>query len=146
VNIMATNDQILNVLTKLQEDVTDLKVATAKIPDLADRTNELVRVVKGHNGHDGLVTRIHIQESILKRHIEDFCGIQKDMQMGFSKIHKVLEDHIEKTVEENAEILREERSERRDVRKDSRKFGLDLTLAIALMIINLLATIITNVL
>jgi hypothetical protein len=161
---MASNDQILAALAKMSESIADLRVEVSAIPEIKERTDELVRVLKGHNGNDGLVTRVKIQEMILGKHLKDAECMRTDLTIGIEDIRSALadhknlssegtiselKDHIKKqndrVIDQAIEIQGEERSERRDERKDSRKFRYDLALAVLLMLANLIFGILSQI-
>ena len=161
---MASNDQILAALAKMSENIADLRVQVSAVPEIKERTDELVRAIKGHNGGDGLLTRATVQETILRKHLEEAGCMKNDLQSGIDEIrqslldHKSLttqgtinelKDHVrrqnDRVIDETKEISKEDRAERRDARKDGRKFRYDLLLAILLMVANLVLSVLQRV-
>lgn len=152
---MASNDQILKVLADMQEIIAGLRVTTASVPDIKDRTDELIRAIRGHNGTPGLTARVHIQEQSLAHHVEDYnefrvlCDkhqtqtsamiedLRSSMAVGFDEIKDIIAAGYEKAEAERAEIAKEQRAEERDVRKDKRKFRLDIAMAVILLALDI---------
>jgi hypothetical protein len=150
---MASNEQILDVLA-------DMRVEIAAIPNIKEQADELVRVVKGHNGYSGLTTRTKMLEEALKGHLSDyqdirvlvkeqqekteqsFIGMRKEMSSGFGTIKTMLEDHIRCDQERDESLAKEKRDEERDTRKDKRKFRYDLFAAIALLVLDIVLSLI----
>jgi hypothetical protein len=150
---MASNDQILAVLADLQKTVNGVMVDAALLPDLKERTEELVRTVRGFNGTPGLTERMRVQEEGLKGHIADynefhsanaaiFESMNRQMANGFEDLRTLFFDQIEKEQAERNELDKEYRIEAQDERKDKRKFRLDLALAVILLTINLIVTMV----
>lgn len=141
---MASNDQILAALAPIGERIAELNVKVSAIPEISERTDEVHRAIKGHNGTPGLMTKVLLQESVLQRHLEDYACLQDQMRKGFSEIKSLFEDHAKSDSEKAEQELKENREERRDEQKDTRKFRFDLALILAAFLLDIVLRL-TNV-
>lgn len=133
---MASNDQILAALAPIGERIAELNVKVSAIPEISERTDEVHRAIKGHNGTPGLMTKVLLQESVLQRHLEDYTNLQNEMRKGFNEIKQLLEEHIKSDSEKIEQQIKEHREERRDERKDVRKFRYDVALLIIAIVLD----------
>ena len=136
------------------EELTDLKIAVAPIPEMKEDIKELVRAIKGNNGHLGVIARLAQQEQLSVR----FDGELKDMRASCARHRKETNDIIDQKFDvlftridemhkeriaklEAEEDAREE--EGREIRKGRRDFWIGLGLGLLPKIVDFMISILS---
>ena len=136
------------------EELTELKIAVAPIPEMKEDIKELVRAIKGNNGHLGVIARLAQQEQLSVR----LDGELNDMRASCARHRKETNDIIDQKFdvlftridemhkERIAELEAEEdarEEEGREIRKGRRDFWIGLGLGLLPKIVDFVISILS---
>lgn len=157
---MASNEQVLNAISKMNERIADLRVQVSAVPEIKAQTDELVRAIKGHNGSEGLLTRVAIYEKQLTGHLDEAHCMREDLSEGIAEIRSMLNEHLDDTanerikklesgthakLDEEREIRKENREDCREEKRERRRVRYELLVAIVLALVNLAVGILSRI-
>ena len=123
------------------EELVELKLAVAPVPEIQDDVKELVRAIKGNNGNVGLVARVAQVEKTVGDQCNDLSDFKRQYYVElketrsfinqrfdqmFAEIQKMNKERIERLEEEEDAREEDERASRKDLRNFWIGLGLGL--------------------
>ena len=138
-------------------DITNLLIITAAIPEIREELKELTRMLKGSNGKLGLVARLSEQERAMAYQRSQFEAFRNAHKEEHEKLHTLINDRLDELTKAiecvQDEICREERviaSESRKnkftLKRDWRAFLYGLATAGGVLVLERLISTVFNLL
>lgn len=123
------------------EELVELRLAVAPVPEIKEDLKELVRAIKGSNGDVGLVARVAQVEKSTIDQIRDYSQFKHSCELHRKETNDIISqrfdrlfDEIQAMNKERIHKLEEEEDAReaegRTVRKDFRNFWIGLGLGL----------------
>jgi len=129
------------------EELIELKLAIAPVPEIKEDVKELVRAIKGHNGQIGLSARVAQLEKnsdVQSKQLQDFKhhyeqelkDTKRLINDRFDNLSKELQNAHKERIAKLEEEEDQREQEQREIKKDWRKFWIGLGLGLIPQIVD----------
>jgi hypothetical protein len=79
-----------------QEQITNLAIATAAIPEMKEDIKEVIRALKGNNGHLGVIARLAQAEKVLAHQAEEYDRIERSCALHRQETNQVINERFDR--------------------------------------------------